>query len=45
MTYPGYSSRKNNETRLFPNTGVLACQKPNKIYKIRKVNIVSIKIQ
>ena len=41
MTCPEGSSRKSYEARLFPDTGVLAYQEPDKIYKIKKFGTVS----
>ena len=41
MICPGGSSRKGYEARLFSDIGVLACQKPDKIYRIKKFDTVS----
>ena len=45
MIYPGGSSQKNYEARLFPDTGVLTYQAPDKIYETRKLDTVFIKFQ
>ena len=40
MIYPGDSSRKGYKVKLFPDIGVLVCQKPDIIHKIKKFNTV-----
>ena len=42
MIYPEGSSKKGNEARLFLDTGFLARQKLDKIYRIKKFDIIFI---
>ena len=45
MIYLGNNSRKNNKIKLFLNIEILAYQKPDKIYKIKKFNTLFTKFQ
>ena len=41
MIYLKGNSRKNYKVKLFSDIGILTCQKPDKIYRIKKLGTVS----